>query len=120
MKPLWPLIIVLVALIGGMSVIVEAPPFVETPIRILLGLGFAGVMGVILAGPIGRALADQIRGTPVGSPDSAAVLARLDELSQDLQLTREDIGQLHERLDFAERLLTRQAEPARLPAKESS
>jgi hypothetical protein len=117
MKQLWPLIIVLIALLGGMSVIVEAPPFVEPPIRFLLGLGFAGVMGVILAGPIGRALADHIRGTPLQTGDPQ-VLARLDELSQDLQLTREEIGQLHERLDFAERLLTRQAEPARLPPKE--
>lgn len=117
MKNLWPLIIILVALLGGMSIIAEAPPFVEAPIRVLLGLAFAGVMGVVLAGPIGRALADHIRGTPLETSDPQ-VLARLDELSQDLQLTREEIGQLHERLDFAERLLTKQAEPARLPVKE--
>jgi hypothetical protein len=117
MKSLWPLIIILVALLGGMSIIVEAPPFVETPIRVLLGLGFAGVMAVVLAGPIGRALGDHIRGSSL-QPGDPQILARLDELSQDLQLTREEIGQLHERLDFAERLLTKQAEPARLPVKE--
>jgi len=116
-KNLWPLVIILVALLGGMSIIAEAPPFVEAPIRVLLGLAFAGVMGVVLAGPIGKALADHIRGAPLPSGDPQ-VLARLDELSQDLQLTREEIGQLHERLDFAERLLTRPAEPARLPPKE--
>ena len=117
MKSLWPLIIILIALLGGMSIIVEAPPFVEFPVRVLLGLGFAGVMAVVLAGPIGRALGDHIRGSSL-QPGDPQILARLDELSQDLQLTREEIGQLHERLDFAERLLTKQAEPGRLAPKE--
>jgi hypothetical protein len=61
---------------------------------------------VILRGPLGRAIADRIAGRvgPGGTPeDQGEVLAELDEVKHRL-------GEVEERLDFAERLLAKQRE----------
>ncbi|PYP44258.1 MAG: hypothetical protein DMD42_08335 [Gemmatimonadetes bacterium] len=67
--------------------------------------------------PIGRALADRIRGrsaTP-GSGDVGTQLAEHKEaLDQELETVRREVAELAERLDFAERLLARQREGERL------
>ena len=66
---------------------------------------FGGGTAVALSfSPIGRALAGRIRGGSVEpSEPHPAVLAEIDEL-------REQVSELHERLDFAERLLAKPAE----------
>lgn len=61
---------------------------------------------VILRGPLGRAIADRIAGRVGSEPrheDQGEVLAELDEVKHRL-------GEVEERLDFAERLLARQRE----------
>ncbi len=67
--------------------------------------------------PIGRAVADRIRGksaTP-GSGDVGTQLAEHKEaLDQELETVRREVAELAERLDFAERLLARQREGERL------
>jgi len=69
----------------------------------------AGVM--VLRGPLGRALARRIEGQPPGAIDLADVDARLAEV--DALRTR--VGELEERVDFAERVLAeRRHEPAQL------
>ena len=42
MKPLPLLAIILGAVLGMMGIIFNAPPYIEEPVRVLLGLGFAG------------------------------------------------------------------------------
>ena len=69
----------------------------------------------ILRGPIGRALADRIAGR-TGAPEKEQ-LERLDREVEDL---RAELGEVHERLDFAERLLAQQREADRLPAPATS
>ena len=108
MKPLPLLVIILGAVLAAMGIIFNAPPYIETPVRVMLGLGFAGAMTLIMRGPIGQAIAAQLKGD-VGEGADNRVLAQLDEMTAELQAVREDVGQLHERLDFTERLLTQQS-----------
>ena len=69
---------------------------------------FGGATLTLLAfSPVGRALADRIRGhgaQPVYDPEMVA----------ELQALRADVSELQERADFTERLLARKAEPAQL------
>lgn len=58
--------------------------------------------------PVGRALAARIRG------DAGAVQPD-PELRAEVDLLRQDVVELQERLDFAERMLAQQSDPARLP-----
>ncbi|HEU5169470.1 MAG TPA: hypothetical protein VFU46_02970 [Gemmatimonadales bacterium] len=71
---------------------------------------FGGGTAVALSfSPIGRAIAQRIReaGAPV-EPDTG--------LRGEVEALRQELAELHERVDFAERLLARQAESARLAA----
>jgi len=60
-----------------------------------------GACVLISYSPIGRALADRLRGRMPGAAfDDTAILAELDTL-------RAEVAELHERVDFSERLLVR-------------
>lgn len=114
MKPLGALIAILVTLLGGLAVILTAPPFVGGEVKAIVGLGFTVAMGVVLGGPIGKAVAGQFRGDQGDQRLDDRVLTQLEELSQDIQLLRDDMAQMHERMDFAERLLVKHGPPERL------
>ena len=71
---------------------------------------FGGGTAVILAfSPVGRALADRIRRRGGASEPDPVVLEELARL-------REDVAELHERMDFTERLLAQRNEASRLPS----
>jgi hypothetical protein len=114
MKPIAILVVLLGTLLGGMAIILNAPPFVEPAVRFIIGAGLLGTMAVVLGGPIGKALASQLKGELPGAQGDGRILAQLDDLSQDMQGLRDDLGQLHERMDFTERLLTQQSQESRL------
>ena len=114
MKPVGALIAILVTLLGGLVVILGASPFVGGEVRALVGLGFTVAMGVLLGGPIGKALAGQLRGEQGAPRLDDRVMPQLEELSQDIQLLRDDMAQMNERMDFAERLLVKHGVPERL------
>jgi hypothetical protein len=85
----------------------------------LFGGGTAVALGF---SPVGRAFADRIRGRH-GSPDADELRAELteqrDALAEDLQHVRQEVADLAERLDFAERLLAQSREAQRLgPGRE--
>lgn len=63
----------------------------------------------VLRGPIGRALADRLAGRAgrSSSPDEDRLRTEVDEL-------RHRLGEMEERLDFAERLLAKTREAERL------
>ncbi len=67
--------------------------------------------------PIGRALADRIRGKSA-STDGGELRAELaehkDALNQELEAVRHELAELAERMDFAERLLAKGRESERL------
>jgi hypothetical protein len=71
---------------------------------------FGGATLTLLAfSPVGRAMADRIRGhgaAPVYDPEMVA----------EIQSLRADVSELQERVDFTERLLARKSEPLPLAA----
>ncbi len=66
------------------------------------------VGGVVLRGPLGKALAQRI-GSVATAPSEVPV-----ELIEELDEVRNRVLELEERLDFAERLLAQAREPERL------
>ena len=66
---------------------------------------------VIMRGPFGRALAERLSGRArTGSEDE-----NVRELKGEVEELRNQLYEVQERLDFAERLLAQQREPERLP-----
>ena len=76
----------------------------EGVLAIIFLFGVPGIIGLSFT-PLGKALTDRIRyGTQPRSPDAdPAVYEELDQL-------RREVGELADRLDFAERMLSQQAE----------
>ncbi len=71
-----------------------------------------GTLIVIAFSPVGRAIAVRIRGAEgaQGAGEAAA-------LREEVELLRAEVGELHERMDFTERLLTQQrAQPQGISA----
>jgi hypothetical protein len=75
----------------------------EAFIPITLFLSVAAVF--ILRGPLGKALADRIGGRAPDAREVRELRGEVDEL-------RQQLGEVQERLDFAERLLAQQREHA--------
>ena len=71
---------------------------------------------MLLAFPVVRALAERIRSRPAASESKASedLLALREEMLGELQELRQQIGDMAERLDFAERLLAKQRDVERL------
>ncbi len=71
---------------------------------------FGGGTAIAIAfSPIGKAIADRIRGRAVEAETDPALLAELDEMKVQL-------SELQERMDFSERLLAKDREPRSLEA----
>lgn len=76
----------------------------------IFGMLMSGIVLSLLVWHFGRALADRIRNP--GRSD--AVKALREEVTGELQLLHGEIAELAERMDFAERLLAKEREAARL------
>lgn len=78
----------------------------EGVLAILLIFG-GGAAAILAYSPVGKALGDRIRGGAVhGGPDP-------DTLNE-LEALRQDVTELQERVDFAERLLAQSRETGRI------
>jgi len=80
---------------------------------LLFGGGSAFLISIT---PVGRAIADRIRGRAGLAPEAAekiheAQLAVLDEVDA----LRQELAEVQDRLDFAERALLKQRDAGRLP-----
>ena len=71
-----------------------------------------GTFAAVSFSPVGRALADRIRGHRAPTGPDPEVLAEIDQV-------RQELADVQERLDFAERLLTQHREAGQLPGPES-
>jgi hypothetical protein len=79
----------------------------EGILAILLIFG-GGTLIAVSFSPIGRAIAERIRGAPLDSGADPAVYEELERM-------RGDMAELHERLDFTERLLAKSRDVEQLP-----
>jgi hypothetical protein len=68
---------------------------------------FGGGTAFLLAiSPVGRAFADRIRGGGIVSDDTVRQLeASHQDVLEDLEAVRREVTELHERMDFTERVL---------------
>jgi len=83
---------------------------IEGVLAITLIFG-GGTLFLLSISPIGKAFADRIRAkTNELAPPDPQVLGEIDEL-------RTQVAELHERVDFAERLLAERREAPQLPAE---
>jgi hypothetical protein len=69
-----------------------------------------GTLFLLSVSPVGRALAERIRGSAQPAADP--------ELLADVEALRHEVAELHERVDFAERLLAQRQEPGKVGAGE--
>jgi hypothetical protein len=84
---------------------------VEDILALVLIFGGGAVVAISFS-PVGRAVAERIRGRTRGGADTdSAVLEELDRL-------RTDVGELQERMDFTERMLAQAREKPLLPGGE--
>jgi hypothetical protein len=89
---------------------------IEGILAIVLFLG-GGTVVLLGFSPVGRAVADRIRGKHAlpETEDLRAELAEQREAqTEELRQVRQEVADLAERLDFAERLLAQQRDPQRL------
>ena len=66
-----------------------------------------GAVVALSFSPVGRALADRLRGHSAAPMRDPALLEELDQL-------RQEVAELHERVDFTERLLAQKREAGQL------
>lgn len=85
-------------------------PEVIVPV-VLFGGG--ALVGISFS-PIGRAIARRIGGRDAAAEDAA--LAEVEALREDLGTVKAELGEVQERLDFAERLLAQARETGQLGA----
>jgi hypothetical protein len=69
-----------------------------------------GTLFLLSVSPVGRALAERIRGHAQPAQDP--------ELLADVDALRHEVAELHERVDFAERLLAQRQEQGKVGAGE--
>lgn len=73
-----------------------------------------GSVFLLAISPVGRAIAHRIGGA--GSPHDVQQLREGQiRLVEDLEAVRQELTDVQERLDFAERILAKQREPGSLP-----
>lgn len=70
-----------------------------------------GTLFLLSLSPVGKALAERIRHQGGRSAPDPELLAEVDAL-------RAEVSELHERVDFAERLLAQRQEPGKIGANE--
>ncbi len=81
------------------------------PMLISIVLFFSVGAAIILRGPLGKAFARRIEGKAGTDPAMAQRIEELEHRLAELAQDRVRVGELEERLDFAERLLAAPAEP---------
>ena len=88
----------------------------EDIIAIIMVFG-TGMVGIVAFSPIGRAIAERMRTKDGQLPPNEDV----EDLRAELQSVREQLSELAERQDFAERMLAQQRERGAIaPAKETA
>ncbi len=90
----------------------------EGILAIILIFG-GGTLFALSMSPVGRAIADRIRGTPKPGAIAEKDLEELKEAQMavldDVEALRLEVADVNERVDFAERMLAKQGDVGALP-----
>jgi len=91
---------------------------VEDIVAIVMIFG-GGTLFALSMSPVGRAIADRIRGAPKPGSIDPKEIEELREaqmlMTDEMELLRNDIAEVNERVDFAERLLAKRNDLGVLP-----
>jgi hypothetical protein len=82
-------------------------------------VSIVGLSLAIILGPVGRALGRRIEGRSAGDPKQIAMLEDLVTRVEDMTELRREVGELQERVDFAERLLAQRPDVIPLPGRKA-
>ena len=82
-------------------------------------VSIVGLSLAIILGPVGRALGRRIEGRSAADPKQIAMLEDLVTRVEDMTELRREVGELQERLDFAERLLAQRPDVIPLPGRKA-
>jgi len=89
-------------------------------VDIILGtlLFGGGTLFLLAISPVGRAVAERIRRGGAGGPDAALERVKDSQLAllEEVDVLRQELTDVQERLDFAERMLLKGREAGALPA----
>lgn len=90
----------------------------EDIVAIIMVFG-GGTLFALSMSPVGRAVADRIRGTHQSGSVGANELDQLRDaqmaILDDVEVLRHEVAEVNERVDFAERLLAKRSEVGTLP-----
>jgi hypothetical protein len=105
------LVLGLVFMAGGFLIYLFEEQASEGFELVVMGMAaLAGLSWLLFRGPIGKAIASLLEGQGGADPMLSARLADLEDRLQELTLESQRFLEIEERLDFTERLLTRQGE----------
>lgn len=93
------------------------PPWVIAPVVPIMGM-LTGIVitGFVVLGPVGRAIGDIVRHIfGAGRKHDALAAGDVDELRQRLDALQQQLAELAERQDFAERMLAQARRDKALP-----
>jgi hypothetical protein len=82
-------------------------------------VSIVGLSLAIILGPVGRALGRRIEGRSAADPKQIAMLEDLVTRVEDMTELRREVGELQERVDFAERLLAQRPDVIPLPGRKA-
>lgn len=82
-------------------------------------VSIVGLSLAIILGPVGRALGRRIEGRSSADPKQVAMLEDLVTRVEDMTELRREVGELQERVDFAERLLAQRPDVIPLPSRKA-
>ena len=88
-------------------------------IAIVSLVSVVGLSLAIILGPVGRALGRRIEGRSAADPKQIAMLEDLVTRVEDMTELRREVGELQERVDFAERLLAQRPDVIPLPGRKA-
>lgn len=90
----------------------------EDIVAIVMVFG-GGTLFALSMSPVGRAIADRIRGTPkhdaIGDKDLDELREAQMAILDDVEVLRHEVADVNERVDFAERLLAKRGNVGELP-----
>jgi hypothetical protein len=81
------------------------------PVSAVALVAGAGIFAALFFGPVGRAIVRMLEGDVREDDETAMRLEDVEARLAELSLEQQRVGELEERLDFAERLLSQQGAP---------